>query len=158
MISMCCAFFASTLFGQSIDRQVISSYGNLTATTSATVGEVMTETKTVNGVFTINQGFQQTNKDLGTGIRNTAIELTYSMYPNPTADVLNVALSSTSATRLKAYISNALGQEVSIRTTILIDGSWDNSWTISSYPSGAYFLNLEDESGQKFQSLQFVIK
>lgn len=67
---------------QSIDRQVISSFGLLTPTASATVGEVITDTKTVSGSFTLNQGFQQTTKKTSIGIQKRSLNVAYSLFPN----------------------------------------------------------------------------
>ena len=156
IITLAICLLAFQGMAQSIDRQVISSYGNLTSTTSATLGEVIIETKTVSGSFTLNQGFQQTNKKVGTSIKDVTLHIDYNLYPNPTTDVLNVELNTIQAASFEVYIVNALGQQVSPKTQVLIDGIWKNAYTVSDYAQGIYFFVLEEANGKKYKSMQFV--
>lgn len=145
---------------QSIDRQVISSFGLISTTASSTVGEVVTETKT-NGSFTINQGFQQTTKkaeDPNTSIEKLSLNVDYSLFPNPTINTLNLELSAAEKSQLNIQIYNAVGQAVSTNQEVNLKETWTGNWDVSFYTAGVYFLNIKDENQKIVETIRFIKK
>jgi hypothetical protein len=79
---------------QSITPEVIASagehYDNGTVQLSWTLGEVMVDTYD-NGTNILTQGFHQTELTV-TSIEENLAEVTMNLYPNPTAEYLNISL------------------------------------------------------------------
>lgn len=146
------------LQAQSIDRQVISSYGHLSPTSSATVGEVITASHTVAGMYTINQGFQQGPKNQGTSIRETELEVSYRLFPNPTADRLNIDLEVSEDVVFSLQLSNAVGQQVNDPQSVAFNQSWNGQLVVEHLPAGVYFLEIRDTESKHVEQIQFIKK
>lgn len=143
------------LQAQSIDREVISSYGQLTATTSATVGEAITAS--LSGSFILNQGFQQ-NDVLISGIEKVETLVNYTLYPNPATDVLHVELQSSESTELSMYIVNSMGQMVSQQKNAQLYNQWNGDFNIANYAPGNYLLIVANNQDKQVKSIAFIKK
>lgn len=147
--------FFGMAMGQSIDRQVISSYGNLSSATSATVGEGVIATLTVSGMYTLNQGFQQAPKNTGTSLRDQEIEVSYQLYPNPASEGLNIELKTTGSTELALRIVNNLGQ-ILRESKAAFNGKKSIQFELGDLPSGFYILALVDMQSKYTQNIEFI--
>lgn len=145
---------------QSIERQVISSTGNFSSggnvQLSSTVGELAVETL-ISGSITLTQGFQQPDNNGNVGLEDLGVELTYNIYPNPTADKLFISLESKKALSLSLKITDMQGRETGIEISeIRVAGSIKTEMDLSHLANGQYLLHLLDAAHQMQQTFKVV--
>jgi len=145
---------------QSLERQVISTTGNFSTAgnlqLSSTVGELAVETL-ISGSLTLTQGFQQPDNNGNVGLEDLGIELTYNIYPNPTADKLFINLESKTALRLSLKIRDMQGRETGIEISELkVTGTTKESLDLSPLASGQYLLQLLDAEHQLQKTFKIV--
>ncbi len=140
-----------TLQGQ----QVISSGGTdfkgENVSLSWTIGEPVCETLS-NGGIILTQGFQQ-----GYLLANSIEDIFSSgiklqIYPNPTADDLNLLVKSDNFSTLQFFLHNMEGKA-------LINGSVKADLTtieMYRYPHGVYLLRIVKKSGEPVKSFRVV--
>ncbi|MEM7375135.1 MAG: T9SS type A sorting domain-containing protein [Bacteroidota bacterium] len=148
----------SYLSAQSLDRFVIGSTGGEAIGTTVhleyTVGEVATQTLD-NGTFVLNQGFHQTNPPFNTSIERTQIRVDYSLYPNPTHDIVNLKLELERPTDIVVELLDIRGRRSNIPAQ-----SWSNQqqiqaqFDLSTLPTGLYLMTIRGKSGEVAQSLR----
>lgn len=132
------AFAPTTIYGQSIDRQVISSSGENFQTTNGsllfTIGELAVETYKVEGQYS--QGFHQEWVVITSVDPTSAKSLCVKVYPNPTRGLLQIE----SASDLDVLIYDLSGKLK--RTTTLPSGV--GQIQMDDFPSGIYMLEVKD--------------
>jgi len=77
-----------------------------------------------------------------TGIENISTENNVIIYPNPTRDIINIALGQTPAANTRVIISDVVGHKV-LETQVL------NTYTqinLTGLASGVYFINIRSEN------------
>lgn len=146
------------LNAQSLDRFVIGSTGGEAIGSNVhlefTVGEVAVQTLE-NGTFVLNQGFHQTNPPFNTSIDREQIRVDYSLYPNPTHDIVNLTLELERPTDIVVDILDIRGRRTGIQPQ-----SWSNQqqiqaqFDLSSLPTGLYLMSIRGKSGDIAQSLR----
>ncbi|MEM7375631.1 MAG: T9SS type A sorting domain-containing protein [Bacteroidota bacterium] len=136
-----------------IERQVIASYGHQvssgTIDLSATAGETATATL-INGSLVLTQGFQQSNLGM-VGIEDELLEQTvdYSIYPNPTSDLLTVELTSDIPVNLEVRLYDLRGRALPDLTKVLQgSGFLTYQFNLSELASGRYLLMIKDRNGK----------
>lgn len=77
-----------------------------------------------------------------TAISNINGAMEISVYPNPTADQIRVDVADREA--YEVYLLSALGQRTRLSGHLVESDTYD----LSSYPSGAYYLILADQKGR----------
>lgn len=131
------------LTAQSIEKQIIGSAGGTTSAgniiLSATVGETNIETKT--GTFTLTEGYHQGNENTKTSVDNFDVEISYSLYPNPSTDIVNINLNASEFISANLIIYNAIGEKVLGRKEIS-GQEIQSQFNISKLNTGIYYLNI----------------
>jgi hypothetical protein len=119
-------------FDRSTDNKEKTWVGVGTTWTQSTVsGSVM-----IRPLVSVDPNFSTIAVDEIESVKN---ELT--VYPNPTRDVLNLALSNyEAADNYQLYIHNAVGQEVHT-------SSFERQLNVGTWNTGLYILTLRDEEG-----------
>lgn len=149
------SFFAPLcLIGQlTIERQVIASYGHQVSAggidLSATAGETATETL-INGSLVLTQGFQQTNLGM-VGIDDDRLEqrVNYSIFPNPTPDLLTIELESDQPVNLEVSLYDMRGRALpGMSQSVQGTGLLSRQFNLTELASGRYLIMLKDREGK----------
>jgi len=141
------------LHAQSMPRTVVGSAGTyytnlLFGNLHFTVGEVAVARYTADAA--LDEGFHRMYFDLVVDTKDvTPAEWAVSVFPNPTADRLRVALPS-HLTRTIAQLYSSTGQVV----LQVPDLSPDAELDVSHLPAGTYWLRLHDLAGQQTATFQ----
>lgn len=148
-------------FGQvSIERYVIAPLGHYdtggTLSLSYTVGEpAVTTLLSINGTLILTQGFQQP-EILPVGIDDPyELLVDYSIFPNPTTEVLNVKLSADIPVDLKLAVVDVRGRSTGLTIQeIRVVGEKTTIFNLGTLADGFYFLNVLTNSGELVQSFK----
>lgn len=140
-------FSASFVSGQSISPHVIASSGeffsNASGSISWTLGEPMGETYAqTNNIVT--QGFQQP-WDFGTRVVG-GDPVNAEIYPNPTADVVNLQFGNDVSGQYLIEIYNTLGQQLR-SVSYTASPSAQTSVSLADYSDGIYFITVRKADG-----------
>jgi hypothetical protein len=137
-----------------LDHYVIASMGghsfDSTLSVSYTVGQIEVATLTSNnGSLVLTQGFQQPEM-LGVNIDDELeVVLNYQIYPNPTARILNVKITTDRTVELELSMANLLGQPIGIPAQKQkVNGEWEARFDLEGAAEGYYFLLLRNEAGE----------
>lgn len=136
-------------------QQVISSAGKYfkqkNAEISWTIGEPVIETLSNKSVI-LTQGYQQ-GYISSNYTKDLIIEgLRLDIFPNPTAETLNLHVKNRDLNKLKFFLHNLEGK-------IISHGSIESSLTkidLYRYSNGVYLLRVVQESGEAVQSFRVV--
>lgn len=140
------------LHAQSMPRTVVGSAGTyynnlLFGNLHFTVGEVAVARYTTDA--TLDEGFHRMYFDLVVDTKDMApAPWAVSVYPNPTADRLRIALPDLTRTTARLYSST--GQVVLQLANLSHDAELD----VSHLPAGTYWLRLHDPAGQQSATFQ----
>lgn len=93
--------------------------------------------------------------DIATGIKNNTLDINVSIYPNPTSDVVNIAVASIGKFNGVISIVNILGQALEQR---VVNASTSNfQFDVSTFATGSYFISLRDEEGNQ-ETYRFIVR
>lgn len=145
------------LHSQSISPDVISTagdfYSNASGSISWTLGEPMGETYTsTNNILT--QGFQQP-WDFGTGMNPGTTPVDADVFPNPTADVVNLQFDNTSNGTYVIEVYNALGQQMSA-TQFTATPSARATVSLAEFSNGIYFITVRKVDGTESSTFKIT--
>jgi hypothetical protein len=90
---------------------------------------------------------------MGTAVNEMAKESFCSIYPNPTTDILNIALSSSKEGNYTYTVLNQLGQTILLGDLMLANGK-PASIKTQDISNGVYFLKITN--GNQSQTIQFI--
>lgn len=147
---------------QSIERSVISSsgggMGNPNLSFDFTVGEALNTTMEA-GSFILTQGFHQTEILEVNHIKEGSFpEVNFKIYPVPAEDKITLELSSSHPAAVSLSITAIDGRTLFQQENVTIYPSYKQSFLLHAFASGAYFLNIHDQSGTLVKSLRFLKK
>jgi hypothetical protein len=142
---------------QSISPDVIATagdfYSNANGSVSWTLGEPMGETYTsANNILT--QGFQQP-WDFGTGTNPAANTVDADVFPNPTADVVNLQFDNTSNGLYAIEVYNALGQQMS-SMQLAVTPSSRATVSLADFANGIYFITVRKVDGTESSTFKIT--
>ena len=153
-------FFLSLLFcswgySQTTSPEIIATSGEhftgANAQLSWTIGELMIETYTT-GSNQFTQGFHQTNLTI-TSVEDLAKDFQLRIYPNPTRDLVNLEFLESSSP-ISVIISDAHGRILVLKETF--QHAATETFNLSSYSPGAYFLKVRNEEQQVIKTFQIL--
>jgi hypothetical protein len=131
-----------------------ASGGNATGnggTVAYSVGQVVYTTNTgITG--SVAQGVQQTYVILNLGINETAMNMTLTAFPNPTAENLTLQISDYNNEKLAYQLFDMQGKLVS-NGQIVAQQTFIN---MNSLPTATYFVYVVNQENQKVQSFKIV--
>ena len=80
----------------------------------------------------------------------------YTLYPVPTNDLLNIAYKNNTAKNIHADVFDTKGNRVTgvVFNSLGTDGK--SSINVSNLSQGIYFINLSDENGGAIKTMKFV--
>jgi hypothetical protein len=106
------------------------------------------------GNFVIKNATFNFNNELPSRIDNLSdLDIDINIYPNPTAEDLNIILSDFSSSNLKFEITNSSGQSI-IQKVITTK---ETKLKVTDYPSGIYHLKLVDNLGKQVTLQKFIV-
>lgn len=152
---------ANILLGQSLERQVIASYGNYSESSSislsATAGEVATATFEQADIV-LTQGFQQpSEKDPGIGIERIFQSLNIRAFPNPTSQKIILELNSDKQVEIFVRLFDMTGKQLQTGAEKLnILGRNIHEIDLEKYASGQYIIQLSDQESKKIESIKVL--
>jgi hypothetical protein len=131
-----------------------ASGGNATGnggTVAYSVGQVVYTTNT-GSTGSVAQGVQQTYVILNLGINETAMNMTLTAFPNPTAENLTLQISDYNNEKLAYQLFDMQGKLVS-NGQIVAQQTFIN---MNSLPTATYFVYVVNQENQKVQSFKIV--
>lgn len=120
-------------------------------TISYSVGQVVYTTNTGTS-GSVSQGVQQPYKIMTVGIGETELNISLSVFPNPTVDNLTLQISGYNNEKLLYQLFDAHGK-------LLDNGSVTTQKTqinTASLPCATYFLNVVNQENKKVQSFKII--
>ena len=120
-------------------------------TVAYSVGQVVyTSNKGSGG--TIDQGVQHAYEIFPVGIKETTLNLSLTLFPNPTTESLILQINDNHNDKLSYQLFDMQGQELS-KGDIVGQQTLIN---MSSLPTATYFLNVVDQENKKVQSFKII--
>jgi hypothetical protein len=120
-------------------------------TVANSVGQIVYTTN-ASASGTISQGVQQAFEIFTVGIKETELNISLSVFPNPTADNLTLHISDYNNEKLAFQLYDTQGKMLnSGRVTTL-----QTQINISSLPSATYFINLVNQENKQIQSFKII--
>lgn len=120
-------------------------------TVAYSVGQVVYTTNT-GSTGSLAQGVQQAYVILNLGINETAMNMTLTAFPNPTAENLTLQISDYNNEKLAYQLFDMQGKLVS-NGQIVAQQTFIN---MSSLPTATYFVYVVNQENQKVQSFKIV--
>ena len=147
---------------QSLERQVIGTAGdyveNGDISLSYTIGEPIIETA-ITGTIILTQGFQQPDAQrTSSGIDQdvAGVEVGYSVFPNPTTDILHVNLTSNEAVEMIVELYDMGGKQNKLQTSkFLVSGTTNQEFDVSHLAAAQYMLVFNNVNGKTLKSINF---
>ena len=151
---MSAAFLLLGLGGLHAQENAVTTGGEATGadgTASYSVGQVVYTTNTgTNG--SVAQGVQQAYEIFTVGIKETELNISLSVYPNPTADNLTLQISDYNNEKLSYQLFDMQGK-------LLNNGQVTAQQTqinTASLPPATYFINVVNQENKKVQSFKII--
>ena len=147
-------------YGQIIERQLISTTGNLSNSAnlqvSATSGEIVVSTQS-SGTIVLTQGFQQPSLEDFVGTINIDdIKSDISISPNPTISTINIIIKSPNQVDLKLEILDLSGTRVLPVQTLSFAGETKKTLDFSQLPSNTYLLLFRDKNSNAVKVFKII--
>ncbi len=144
--------FSGTIFSQEIISEVIgvsgTDFSNSEGSISFTIGEPIIASYSQDDII-LTQGFQQSTFTITRIDREEELEMSISVYPNPTSRFVNIVYNDEPYSCLLFDMSGKI-----IRREDAINGSL--SIDLSSYTDGSYILNVVNGKGRQIAKYKIV--
>jgi hypothetical protein len=115
------------------------------------IGQIACKTYTsTNG--NVNQGVQQAYEIYSVGIKETELNYSMALFPNPTSENLILQISDYTKANLQYFVYDLQGK-------LLNNGEIKTSETlinINSLPTATYFINVVNQENKKAQSFKII--
>lgn len=135
-------------------ESVNSSGGDATGSggkVAYSVGQLVHSTN-VGATGSVAQGVQHAYEIFTIGFKETALNISLSVFPNPTADNLTLRISDYNNEMLSYQLFDMYG-------VLLINGQIANQQTkieMNSLPTATYFVNIVNKENKKVQSFKVI--
>jgi len=120
-------------------------------TVAYSVGQVI-YTSNTDATGTVSQGVQQAYEIFTVGIKETELNISLSVFPNPTADNLTLQISDYNNEKLSYQLFDMQGK-------LLNNGQVTAQQTqinTASLPAATYFINVVNQENKKVQSFKII--
>jgi hypothetical protein len=148
------AFLLLGLGGLHAQESVNASGGDALGsggTVAYSVGQVAYTTN-AGASGTVSQGVQQAYEIYTVGIKETELNISLSVFPNPTANNLTLQISDYSHEKLSYQLYDMQGKQIS-NGQVFAQQTQINT---SSLPSATYFINVVNQENKKVQSFKII--
>ncbi len=150
------AFLLLGLGGLHAQESPTSTGGDATGTggtVAYSVGQIVYTTNT-NASGTVSQGVQQAYEIFTLGIKETEINISLSIFPNPTADNLTLQIRDYNNENLSYQLFDMQGKLLS-NGQVTAQQTQINTASLSS---ATYFINVVNQENKKVQSFKIIKK
>ena len=120
-------------------------------TAAYSVGQVVYTTNT-DALGTVSQGVQQAYEIFTVGIKETELNISLSVFPNPTADNLTLQISNYNNEKLSYQLFDMQGKLVN-NGQVTAEQTQINT---ASLPPATYFTNVVNQENKKPQSFKII--
>mgnify|MGYP000953584297 FL=1 len=120
-------------------------------TVAYSVGQVVYTTNT-NATGTVSQGVQQAYEIFTVGIKETELNISLSVFPNPTADNLTLQISDYNNEILRYQLIDMQGKIIDARQISAQQTQID----MNSLPSATYFINVVNQENKIVKSFKII--
>ncbi len=120
-------------------------------TVAYSVGQVVYTTNS-DATGTVSQGVQQAYQILTTGIKETEMNISLSVFPNPTADNLTLQIRDYNNEKLSYQLYDMQGKLLNNRQVT----AQQTQINTSSLPPATYFINVVNQENKKVQSFKII--
>ena len=118
---------------------------------SYSVGQVVYTTNTgTNG--SVAQGVQQPFEIFTVGIKETALNISLTAFPNPTMDNLTLQISDYNNEKLSYQLFDMQGKQLSNGQIV----AQQTQINMNSLPTATYFVNVVNQENKKVQSFKII--
>lgn len=136
------AVILSLTVSAQVKQEVIASAGGYATSAninlSWTLGETIIPTFTSTNII-LTHGFQSVLKTVVVE-ENIEDEVTVTVYPNPTSELINIAFDEPVDAEIKVYLLNAVGRMV--KTDFIEEAMQEKQINMQDLPSGIYYIKL----------------
>ena len=133
-------------------ESVNASGGDATSsggTVAYSVGQLVYTTNTSSS-GTVSQGVQQAYEIYSVGIKKTELNISLSVFPNPTADNLTLQISDYNNEKLTYQLFDMQGRQLS-NGQVIVEQTQIN---MNGLPSATYFIHVVNQENKKVQSFK----
>jgi hypothetical protein len=155
-------FLVSTtvMHGQILERQLISTTGNLSQTdelmVSATGGETIIHTA-IAGEIMLTQGFQQPTAADFVGIwQIDDLSLNITVAPNPVTTAIHITLNAERPIDLSVTVFGMDGTMAVPQQKLKVSGEMIKRIDFSTLPAGTYLLTLQSKTDKSSQTFKII--
>lgn len=120
-------------------------------TAAYSVGQVVYTTNT-GASGTVSQGVQQAYEIFTVGIKETELNISLSVFPNPTADNLTLQISDYNNEKLSYQLFDMQGKQLSNGQIV----AQQTQINMNSLPTATYFINVVNQENKKVQSFKII--
>lgn len=120
-------------------------------TAAYSVGQVVYTTNT-GASGTVSQGVQQAYEIFTLGIKETELNISLSVFPNPTADNLTLQISDYNNEKLSYQLFDMQGKQLSNGQIV----AQQTQINLNSLPTATYFINVVNQENKKVQSFKII--
>jgi len=83
--------------------------------------------------------------NIGIGVDEVANDVSFNVFPNPSAGEFNINLSSFDANNVNLTVKNVVGKTI-LNKTVAVSGNTVETISLSDYSKGVYFLTIDNET------------
>jgi len=140
------------VFGLGISSGYAQESSNASGGEASGSGGTVAYNTNIDASGTVSQGAQQTYEIFTVGIKETELNISLSVYPNPTADNLTLQISDYNNEKLSYQLFDMQGK-------LLNNGQVTAQQTqinTASFPPATYFINVVNQENKKVQSFKII--
>ena len=120
-------------------------------TVAYSVGQVVYTTNT-DASGTVSQGVQHAYEIFTLGIKETALNISLTAFPNPTMDNLTLQISDYNNEKLSYQLFDMQGKQLSNGQIV----AQQTQINMNSLPTATYFVNVVNQENKKVQSFKII--
>ncbi|MDD3480409.1 MAG: T9SS type A sorting domain-containing protein [Paludibacteraceae bacterium] len=147
-------FLGLGLTGLQAQTSVNATGGNASGSggsASYSVGQVV-YTSNTGSSGTVDQGVQHAYEIFTVGIKETALNISLTAFPNPTADHLTLQIRDYNNEKLSYQLFDMQGKQVSNGQIV----AQQTQINMNSLPTATYFINVVNQENKKVQSFKII--
>ena len=115
------------------------------------VGQIVYTTST-GTTGSVAQGVEQAYEISSVGIKETALNISLTAFPNPTAEILTLQISDYNNTKLSYQLFDMKGKQLGNEQIV----AQQTQINMNGLPSATYYIHVVNRENKKFQSIKII--